>query len=1059
MTIKQWMIVSVVSALAAAFVSSPVLAQRAARGDDGTNAFKRLDHAELAEVLQAQGMKEFIAALAEQTEKSPDLADMFVTSQCWATLALTEVADLDRREQMMADAVERIRACIKISEQIKNEPDYVAYFQHSVALARMLGYDRCALYGDKVLMLIGGPEDRRLLERYTSEVLMPGKDADGQATKDMLSDLQDRMSLKLEDWVSEKWFMTLSPAVEKLQRNLHYYKVWMQFYYALGATDTGEKDTYLNYAIAAADPFLLDDDGDDDPVMIMLQGVAYSELGFAKRSNDRGEIDALFKQAQESLNKAQAIKGIPDTLKINLEFHQCCNLIRWGKFDDALKRINRFPAFMTNLMGQRSLLAADMRVALLKNFLYDSWSAATKDKAKKDELAAQGQAAIMEFITKHAADTEAVGDFLKMLSTKFRGVDVKTLAPLLQYAVGADQFDRFAELNNSKGDPARMEEARKAAGEALDLVIASPAPEVQSIKSKALELRIALGGNWATIADMAINVGTKESLYNAAVIIKKALDGGTAGDTDAARRMLIHLVDLMAPLPDFQSEPASKEMFYDQGEQYRALAQRSVPDEEMIDFLDAGAKAYASVPANSPRLSLASKFLNLNLRHNRLLALKDSSMADLVKARNINLVRQADELAADLDAFVTAANAVRTNAATVKADPDLAKDIPSWVAMVQFNKGVLLWELRNDNDQGRLAAEQIFTALRREHKDSPIVLLSWEYQIRRAIEDGNTQVAIDGIGQIQKQAPEQATALMSQVILQVQANVARMKARDSAEDRQKLPTLRKTYQDFAKRLLDNVPANQDRTGYEQLYADALLENGSAGEALQYFTRLRDAEEKKRQAETAKIDKLVDGKLKELNDKTMNEAIKQLGVDFPKFVIAQGLSADSPFVKEVTAAVGRINQANQTDAADIKYQINSLTNAMRRGYEQVRTLLKSRIPVSLINIQGLARCHHKLAQDGQDIQKNYVEAMKLYDQLSANLSPVNFPVEYWRAQLERTQCLFDQTMSQNLPDVEKQRSLRALLQWIDSYRKRGGIDPTILGQFRNLEAKIKTAGGL
>jgi len=67
------------------------------------------------------------------------------------------------------------------------------------------------------------------------------------------------------------------------------------------------------------------------------------------------------------------------------------------------------------------------------------------------------------------------------------------------------------------------------------------------------------------------------------------------------------------------------------------------------------------------------------------------------------------------------------------------------------------------------------------------------------------------------------------------------------------------------------------------------------------------------------------------------------------------------------------------------------------------------------------------------------------------------VQYWQAQLERTQCQFDQSLK--LPAEEKQRSLRSLLQWIDRYQKTSGIDPAIVLQFNDLKAKIREAGGL
>jgi len=1073
---KQWILVL----LAAAVVSAPAVAQqRASARNNDANAYKRLDHAELVELLQSLGMKEYIAALADQTEGSKDLADMFVSAQCKANLALGEVANLARREALMNEAVELTRRCVELSSSsIKAEPDYVTAFQHRVALARVLGYDRCALYGDKVLMLIGGDEDRKLLERYTRDVLVHGKDADGFETRAMIDTLLDDMSMKLEDWQNEAWFMTLSPAAEKYHATLRELRAWMLFYRGLGVSDPQTKDDCMDQAILAAEPFLENEDGEPDAGIMMLQAVANSELGYLKKHSAKPaevrESQEHFTQAQELLQAAQKVKGIPDPLKINLEFHLCCNLIRWGKYSDALAKINEMPKYMTGLLGNDAALAADMRVALLLNYLYDSQAAATKDAKEVKAFTEQGQQAIMAFINKHAADTEAVGDFLKMLASKFRGVDVKDLKPLLQYAVGCDYFDQYAELLNAKGNQARMEEARKKAAEAMSLVIANSETPAD-IKSKAQSLSIALGGNWQDVAAMALAFkgtanDTKEALYNAAIALKNALDKGQAddeeGDSSAAQLTLVEIINKLSTNEGFKADPKSQELYYDLGEMYRSQAKRNEADANhatkeddrakfvklMIDNLAAGADAYAKVPPNNPRLALGARFMSINLRYDRLRTLKETAKDDPT------LGGLANEMLALIDAFIKDASDARKNS----KDDALAKDLPSWISLAQFYQGVLTWEFR-ENDNGKLRGEAMFDAIRKEYPNTPVVLLCWEYQIRRAIEANSTAEAIRGIGELQKQSAEQATALMDQVIQRVKDDIDKLRDRNTAEDQQKLTNLRKTYKEFAEQLLKSAPADSSRLRYEQLYADALLKSGDAAGAMTRFQTLRDAEEKEREKLAAPIDKLINDKLAELKSKTINEPVKQLGKEFPDFVAKQNLPAGEFYEREVTVAVDRVDKAATPD--DVKFAYDNLKLKLQNGYEKTRELLKNRIPVNMANLQGLARCYHA--------QQNFVEALKLYELLTSNLSREDYPTVYWRMELEKMQCQYDQAMT--LSGDDRARAIRFVSQWVDRHTNGMNVDTTRMAdtqkekyrelesefrdlesQFRNLKRKIEDA---
>jgi len=253
--------------------------------------------------------------------------------------------------------------------------------------------------------------------------------------------------------------------------------------------------------------------------------------------------------------------------------------------------------------------------------------------------------------------------------------------------------------------------------------------------------------------------------------------------------------------------------------------------------------------------------------------------------------------------------------------------------------------------------------------------------------------------------------------------------------------------EFAKSLLEKAP-DASKNAYEQLYADALLENGKADEALGYFTRLYDEEQKARKAKEQEIDKLVNARLDAVKGMS-NEQLKAMGTDFAQVLAEFKLAADRPYKKEIDDALRKINDATDTKEEVVKFMYDTLSGKLKKALEGMRRDLKDQIPTSLINLQGLARCNR--------VQKKYAESIKYYDILASGLSRAQYPVEYWRVQLERSQCKFDQACS--LTGAERIKAMEYLQQWLSSYLDSGKDDMgSVKIEFIALETKVKETIG-
>jgi len=67
----------------------------------------------------------------------------------------------------------------------------------------------------------------------------------------------------------------------------------------------------------------------------------------------------------------------------------------------------------------------------------------------------------------------------------------------------------------------------------------------------------------------------------------------------------------------------------------------------------------------------------------------------------------------------------------------------------------------------------------------------------------------------------------------------------------------------------------------------------------------------------------------------------------------------------------------------------------RGWQGFLRNLQNRVTVDHVNIIGMARAYRGLGQ--------YGEAMKQYRHYASGIPQAEFPKDYWRAELERSQC--------------------------------------------------------
>jgi hypothetical protein len=333
-----------------------------------------------------------------------------------------------------------------------------------------------------------------------------------------------------------------------------------------------------------------------------------------------------------------------------------------------------------------------------------------------------------------------------------------------------------------------------------------------------------------------------------------------------------------------------------------------------------------------------------------------------------------------------------------------------------------------------------------------------DYEVRKHIEAGEINEASEHIAEMRKKYPEEANGLMQQVIGKLRKQI-----HDSENDPSKAPELakqRNTYLLFANELLKTHAGDYS---FEQMKADALLQNRQLDESLTMFEKLAKTEQDNRAATEKKIDDFVD-KLATAMDKAQGNIpeVIRLGDEFPKMAREKGID---PAVKGYAGTLSTVlayAKKLTTDPEDALERAKQVTQAYKQALAGLRKDLKGVIPRDAVNMAGLAKLYK--------LQKKYDKALENYNPLVAGLgvmlsdrtlseqSRKSYMAQYGQTVLERTQCKYEYFLT--TADAKKQKAqMQNLIAEIKGYRDR---DPQLWGlldDFNTIEKNAQKAAGI
>ena len=112
----------------------------------------------------------------------------------------------------------------------------------------------------------------------------------------------------------------------------------------------------------------------------------------------------------------------------------------------------------------------------------------------------------------------------------------------------------------------------------------------------------------------------------------------------------------------------------------------------------------------------------------------------------------------------------------------------------------------------------------------------------------------------------------------------------------------------------------------------------------------------------------------------------------------GLDADQQGGAVALAASLRRYQAGAHEALMGQQRRGDLARKLSRAFASLKRTLIARIPVDVANHHGLARCYRAMGRTAQ--------ALKLFDEILASLSPDAAPELYWSVLLQRCELILN-----------------------------------------------------
>jgi len=1031
--VSKWtgLLLTVVIAMAATAGVSQ--AEQDAAGE--RSAYERLDPETLIETLADMGMTELLRKATEESNGG----EVFLAKGLVAQANRTQ--DPVEKARLLDQAVATYEKAIGNLPRPDTDEQLLRFYRLQLALGEAGALLRSEAPAQRLLFLQGGSEDRKAILAYTED-LVP-----------MVAEMSLDMEDLLQDWRQDiRRLVTVVPELEELHKVVQYKLTWMRFYRALALEPGRQKLQLLADALAGIAGYAAEDAEESMRLIAMqLSGMIVRERASSMQDPtaraDSHERAARFQAAV--VGSSSAAGG----LAVQAMFEIARNFIEWGKYDRAVDAINNLAGRGVELLGEGSELPIDLQVTMLRNYLDETRAKRESDPARAQKYTVAAQTVLLAFLDKHGQTPGIQAAFLDIVAHKYAGrSDYEDLNSLVLLAV-ASGLDRA-------GAPA--EEVLKL----LDMIISRTDEVSRKLRPTVLWEEAILFNrrrqnlqSAGKFMELAKDFPDDRRAFDAAVYAVVSINAVVQERRDknqvvarSLREDFIKAAQLL--LGKWADAPKAVPWYFDLGWHYDKLAQMSLragEKEAAVDYLRKAIEAFENVPSDQT-VNTVTAMDYMNARHLALdlrvqLLRETGGDGAEVQALMAVLRKYADEAAAE---------AQRKQA----TDASLAKNLREWGAQAQLREA----EVCHDLLDRPINALAILDRIPSKWPDTLAVREGRALQIRWLV-GTDTAAAIQKLDEFRKDyPPEESLNLVQLVVAQIRKRIGELE--DGKTNAVELTRYRQVYLRFAEILYSRAvreDAEPERVyALRQMYADALLINGKAAEALPLFEQCAKYDQVRRARAIAKLIGPIEPHIEALKQQSGDaEALKASAGQYMSDLAEYGIDPSQlDNAKAVKRSVGLLEKAQgeladmekadkatqdqKTQAAkSVRAAAADLGLKLNRAYSGLRRILENSIPVDAANVHGMARAHLALRQ--------YPEAIEQYKKMVKAVDRNQHPKLYWEIQVERCQATLGGY-------GDKPKVMANLVTLIRQLRME---DPEMGGnlvEFNNIEAEAKQKVG-
>lgn len=899
--------------------------------------------------------------VAAQAPAAPDPSASAATVDDLLRWAADPATDAIRRDAFAAQAVERLHAQLQeaLAKASTQPPDVLERLKLELKLAETEGLLGGGAYARRLLNLQGLPRDRRRLAEHTEGALK------------RLRNLSREIDGKLVVWRGDyKLLVTAVPALEDLQAAVAYETAWVALYRALAAEAGTERDALLAEAETLAQPFSQAEPsapgGDVRSAALVLVGIARRERA---RHNEAAEALQAAAAAGDGQLAAEArFQAARNLIEHGLHLFQAgegqAAQRQWGAAGQAIA------AYAAAARDEGDRTAVDLKAALLKHALHEAQAAAAGSAEARQDQAQQAQGALAEFAIAHP-QAAADGQFLAAVAEKYRRA---------QDRAGLNAVVLLALAAGGRGEAVAAPEADEAA-KMLAGVIGGRDEVSRSLRPTAMWYLAALEASRKDLrrsaelfAQLAREYGdsafARPAALNAVVCYNNLLNAQSQPVDQDVRNDFIAALEAL--LTSWGREGDVAGWYFDLGWQYEKLAETAA-QQAAPALLDKALAAYQAVPNADPR-HLQARRRALDLQARRLL--EDPTDTP---SRTYHAQRLAEAL---LTFAAQAKSPTPPSHGGAAAAASEALEAGAWAELTAAR---LLLDVLGRRDEGMALLGELPT----RWAGAGVLGAALEFHAAKLLEGGRVEEAIDAVELLGADRPAQALDLGRRLLADMSEHCT------TADPSIAWVQGRVRLAEYCYRRCD-PSAQVEVAAFRQAYAEALLDAGRAGEALELLLACRDAAEAQAAQRREQIDAELAERLAAVEAARGDAgALRALAGALMGELDAAGLkpqdSRTGSAVQGVLAELdGAASPGRQRGLGE------QLVSALRDGYRQVAQAKKQAVPARGDILLSLARAYAELGRS--------TEAAELYGRLAEGLDPAKDAAAYWQAELGYCRCI-------------------------------------------------------